>query len=91
MGSEDGVEWPMDMASAASDLPGGPAPRRGPGVEVSGAGVPSWRLCLAATLGLAGVALWVAVARQEGRFARNAVSPESRLLSPDELEDQLHV
>ena len=81
----------MNTASDMSEVLDGPAPQSGPGVEVSAAGLPSWRVCLAAAFGLAAVTLWYAVARLEGQFARRAVSPESNLLSSAELEDQLNM
>lgn len=76
------------MNSGAYDME---TPSAGPRLEHSSAGIPSWRIFLAGSLALAATALWFGLAHQEARFARRAVDPDSTLLSPDELEDQLHV
>ena len=74
-----------------SQMPEGTASPMGPAPGVGPAGIPPWRLVLAASLALAAMALWVTVAHEEARFARGAVGPEADLLSAAEMEDQLHM
>jgi len=85
-----GMERVMNAEAGVLQSPDELAPG-GPLVATGAAGLPSWRVFAAATLALAAAAVWFTVACQEGRFARNAMGPDSDLLSAAELEDQLNI
>ncbi|MDH7568656.1 MAG: hypothetical protein QHJ73_03615 [Armatimonadota bacterium] len=77
----------MDTDAGTFDRP----PQAEAGAESNIGGIPTWRVLLAGALLLGAGALWFGVARQESRFAHVAVGPDADLLSPNELEDQLHM